>query len=488
MQTFGTESNILAIDIGTSKIIAVVASKEEDGKSSIIGIGEEKSQGIEKGKIKDLEKATICIKRAVHKAQEVAGTHIKKAYITISGAITRSMNSSGSININSGEIDTKEIASVLNTSKIQANLPSEFEVIHILPRYFKVDEQDKLKNPIGMTGKRLEVKTRIIMTQTSLLNNIRKVISSCGLEIANFVLNGYASSLALINQSDKNFGICLVDIGGGVSDIVVYSGGTIHYDDFLAVGSHHITTDIAKTFNCAPKSAETIKRQYGTLRKIEDENDEELSINIPQNNSSESAKKHIIRIQQVLHARVEETLILSKEKIENSGYAAMLGSGIVITGGMTKIPGFEPFAKKIFEGFNIKIGIPDNRSSEFTNFSDPTKASIIGLVNYALTDEPEFEIDSNNKLRAKVTIETKSNPKPNINIDKTKEEFYNPKVDTQKETHAQDTQNPKAKQNSAPFFANQHAKDESQKKKFVELNLNDNGDKKSIWAKIVDFF
>jgi cell division protein FtsA len=443
------ENSVLAIDIGSSKVIAVVANKEDNGKVSIIGIGEERTQGVEKGKIKDLEKATHCVKKAVYKAQDVAGTSIKKAFVTVSGAMTRSTNSSGSININSGEIDTKEIASVLNMSKIQVNLPSEFEVIHILPRYFKLDEQDKLKNPIGMTGKRLEVTTRIVMAQTSLLNNIRKVISSCGLEVENFVLSGYASAQALIKQSDKNFGICLVDIGGGVSDILVYSGGTIHYDDFLAVGSNHITTDLAKIFNSTPQVAENVKRQYGTLRPLNSEDEQEQSVNIPQNNGKENIKKNLLRIQQIIHARVEETLILILEKVKSSGYSNMLGSGIVITGGMTKISGFESFAKKVFQGFNVTIGTPDDIGSEFSNFSDPTKAAIVGLVNYATTDEPDFEIDSNNNLRAKVTIETKSNPKPNININKTKEDFYNPKLGQKEEEESFGNETEEIKQTSS---------------------------------------
>jgi cell division protein FtsA len=472
-----SENNILAVDIGSSKIIAVVVAKEDDGAISIIGIGEEKSEGIEKGKIIDLEKATMSLNKAVKKAQNVANTHIQEVFITVSGAITRSVNSRGSININTGEIDTKEIANVLNTSKIQANLPSEFEILHILPRYFKVDEQEKLKNPIGMTGKRLEVETRIVMAQTSLLNNLRKIVSSCGLEIKNFVLSGYASSLSLINQSDKNFGMALVDIGGGVSDIVVYSGGTINFDDFIAVGSNHITNDIAKHFSSSPKVAENIKRQHGTLVPFDED---ELELHVPQNNNDENNKNNILRIQHIIHARVEETLILINEKIKDSGYADMLGSGVIITGGMTKIAGFEKFASKVFGDLNVIVGIPKDNGSDFVNFSDSTKSAILGLVEYATTNKPDFEIDSNNQLRAKITIETKSNPKTDINIDKIKDAFYSTSQDTSYKSSVDDS--------DKSVLNNTSNDTSSSKKKFVDLDPKKGNDKKSIWAKIVDLF
>jgi cell division protein FtsA len=307
------------------------------------------------------------------------------------------------------------------------------------------------------------------------LNNLRKIVSSCGLEIKNFVLSGYASSMSLISQSDKNFGTALVDIGGGVSDIIVYSGGTINYDDFIAVGSNHITNDIAKLFSSTPKVAENIKRQHGTLVPFDDE---DVNINIIQGDNDKTNKNNLLRIQQIIHARVEETLILISEKIKNSGYANMLGSGVIITGGMTKIAGFESFANKVFGGLNVTIGIPQDSESDFVNFNDSTKSAILGLIDYATTNKPEFEIDSNNQLRAKISIETKSNPKTDINIDKIKDAFYNTAQNDDYENNNYNQQN--NNENSTNPL--------NQKKKFVDLDPKKENDKKSIWAKIVDLF
>ncbi|MDE6958201.1 MAG: cell division protein FtsA, partial [Helicobacter apodemus] len=238
------EQTILGIDIGSTKICAIIATSK-DNVPHIIGTGCHKSQGLKKGSITNIEQASRAIKNAVNDAKRVAGTTIDKAVISISGVYTRSVNSSGIVNIPNNEIGIKEINRVIQTALYNASIPSEYEVIHILPYNFKLDEQDFIDDPMGMTGGRLEVFVRIVTVQKSSLGNLRKAVKAAGVEIENIVLSAYASSIAVLSEDEKELGVACIDMGGSTCELMIHAGNSMRYNDFLGVGSNHITNDLA---------------------------------------------------------------------------------------------------------------------------------------------------------------------------------------------------------------------------------------------------
>ena len=236
---------VLAIDIGSTKVCALIAEIDDDNNAQIIGAGIAKAQGLRKGSITNIELASKSIKSALNDAKRVAGTELRSAIVTISGAYTKSLNSSGIVNIPNKEITLNEIQRVMHTSLYNANIPNEFEVLHALPYNFKVDDQDFIEDPLGMNAARLEVETHIITTQKSNLNNLRKAVKAAGVDVESVVLSGYASAIAVLNADEKELGAAVVDMGGNTSNIVIHSGHAIRYNDFLGVGSNHITNDLS---------------------------------------------------------------------------------------------------------------------------------------------------------------------------------------------------------------------------------------------------
>ena len=235
---------ILGIDIGSSKICAIIAEKNDEG-IHIIGAGISKSQGLKKGIITNIELASKSIRNALNDAKRVAGTHLEKAIISISGAYTKSIDSYGVVNIPGKEIGIREINRVMQMADHNANIPIEYEKLHILPYNFKVDDQEFIDDPLGMNGTRLEVQTHIITAQKSSLSNLKKAVISAGVEIENIVLNGYASSIAVLNEDERELGVAVIDIGGATCNLVIHAGNSIRYNDFLGIGSNNITSDLS---------------------------------------------------------------------------------------------------------------------------------------------------------------------------------------------------------------------------------------------------
>lgn len=243
---------ILAIDIGSTKICAIIAEVGNDKSISITGAGVCKAQGLKKGSITNIELASRSIKTALNDAKRVSGSDAAKtAIVSISGAYTKSVNSSGIVNIQNKEVSFKEIERVMQASLYNANIPNEYEVLHALPYNFKVDDQDYIEDPLGMNASRLEVDTHIITTQKSNLNNLRKAVRGAGIEVENIVLSGYASSIATLNQDEKELGVALIDMGGHTSNLVIHSGNSIRYNEFLGVGSNHVTSDLSMALHTA---------------------------------------------------------------------------------------------------------------------------------------------------------------------------------------------------------------------------------------------
>lgn len=390
-------NTILGIDIGSTKICAVIA-EERDDDLFVIGAGISKSQGLKKGVVTNIDLTSKTIKNAVNDAKRVAGTNFSKAIISISGVYTKGINSSGIVNIPNNEITIKEIHRVMNTAIYNANILSEYEIIHVLPYNFKLDEQNFIDDPLGMTGNRLEVFVHIVTAQKTNLNNLKKAVSGAGIDIENIVLNGYASSISVIREDEKELGVAIIDMGGATCNLVIHSLNSIKYSDFLGVGSSNITNDLSYAFHTPISVAEKIKVEYGSL--IEEEGDAQKILELPIIGDEHSTKEvSFIDIQNIIRARVEETLIILAKKIEQSG--EQLGAGIVLTGGMTKLKGIKELAGTIFEDMPIKIARPKEINGVFNSLKDPSYSSVVGLILYGLGRSTPYEIDSNKTLNFK---------------------------------------------------------------------------------------
>jgi cell division protein FtsA len=402
---------ILSVDIGSTKVCAIIAQKSEEGVK-ILGAGISKSQGIKKGIITNIELASRAIKHAINDAKRVAGTHYDKVIVSISGAYTKSVDSYGVVNVPNKEIGIKEINRVLQMADHNANIPHEYEKLHVLPYSFKVDEHPNIDDPLGMNGSRLEVQVHIITVLKSSLNNLKKAVKSASLEIDNIVLNGYASSIAVLNDDEKELGVAMIDLGGATSNIIVHLGNSIRYNDFLGVGSNNITNDLSMALHTPIGAAERVKIDYGSLRS--DSNDIiELPI-IGDESSSNDVSLEIIT--NVIYARVEETLMIIAKSIEESGFDEQLGAGVVLTGGLTKLDGIRELAQAIFNNLPVRLAKPNEHNIEgmFDTLKGPEFSTSIGLLLYGAGKFTPYEMDSNGKLRYKDEVIESSNKSKEI--------------------------------------------------------------------------
>ncbi|MBU1642238.1 cell division protein FtsA [bacterium] len=387
--------SVLAIDIGSTKICAIIANIDADNHIQIIGAGIAKAQGLKKGSITNIELASKSIKSALADAKRVAGTDIKKATVSISGAYTKSLVSSGIVNIPNKEITLKEIERVMRTSLYNANIPNEYEVLHTLPFNFKVDDQDYIEDPLGMNASRLEVETHIITTQKSNFNNLRKAVRAAGVEVENVVLSGYASAIAVLNDDEKELGVGVVDMGGSTSNIVIHAGNSIRFNDFLGVGSNHITNDLSMALHTPLNVADSVKIQYGSLRTPNNDLIE-LPI-IGDENSTHEVSLEVVH--NVIYARVEETLMIIAQSLQKSGLKEQMGAGIVLTGGFTNMDGLRELASAIFDNMPVRIAKPREVEGLFDQLRNPAYSGAIGLLRYEANGYSLYEVDVNKKMR-----------------------------------------------------------------------------------------
>ena len=386
---------ILSIDIGSTKICAIIAQINDDDSIQVIGAGTTKAQGLKKGSITNIELASKSIKTAVADAKRVAGSDIKKAVVSISGAYTKSLNSNGIVNIPNKEISFKEIERVMQTSLYNANIPNEFEVLHALPFNFKVDDQDFIEDPLGMNASRLEVETHIITTQKSNLNNLKKAVRGAGIEVENVILNGYASSIATINADEKELGVAVIDMGGNTSNITIHVGNSIKYNDFLGVGSNHVTSDLSMALHTPLNVADAVKLNYGSL--LTPTNDLiELPIIGDETNTHEVSLEVV---HNVIFARVEETLMILAQFIENSGLKEQMGAGVILTGGFSQMEGIRDLAIATFGSMPVRVAKPVELDGLFDNLRGAEYSSAVGLVLYSASAYTPYEIDVNKKVR-----------------------------------------------------------------------------------------
>lgn len=384
---------VLAIDIGSTKICAIIAEIEE-GKVQIQGHGIAKSQGIKKGAITNIELASKAIKKAINDAKRIAGSNITSATVSISNAYAKSLNSTGVVNIPHKDISIKEINRVMQTALYNANVPNEYEVVHVLPYNFRVDDQDFIEDPFSMNASRMEVDVNIIMTQKSNLLNLKKAVRSAGVEIDGIVLSGYASAIATMDEDEKELGVAVIDLGGQTSNLVIHTGNSIRYNDFLGVGSNHITNDLSMALHTPLQIAENVKIRHGNLIETSNEIIELPIIGDEENRNNVSLEI----VHSVIFARVEEALMILAKSLEKSALKEQIGAGIILTGGMTKLKGIRELAQSIFPAMPVRIGKPSDIDGLFDELKDPAYSTVIGLLLYKAGEHTQYEINFQQEL------------------------------------------------------------------------------------------
>ena len=417
---------ILAIDIGSTKICAIIA-EIVDSKVKILGHGITKSQGIKKGAITNIELSSKAIKKAINDAKRISGSSLSSATVSISYAYAKSLLSTGVVNIPHKDISIKELNRVMQTALYNANVPNEYDVVHVLPYNFRVDEQDSIEDPFGMNASRMEVDANIIITQKSNLSNLKKAVHSAGIEIDGIVLSGYASALATMDEDEKELGAAVIDLGGQTSNFVIHTGNSIQYNDFLGVGSNHITNDLSMALHTPLQIAEDVKLRHGNL--IETSNE---TIELPIIGDEEKRNNVSLEIvHSVIFSRVEEALLILSISLDKSSLKDKIGAGIILTGGMTKLKGIRELAQSIFTAMPVRVAKPSNKiEGLFEELKDPAFSTVVGLLLYKAGEHTQYEIDFQQKLLHSKDVQEES--LKNIKISNTITEVEDTKALKQK--------------------------------------------------------
>ena len=368
---------IVGLDIGTTKICAIVGNLTEDG-IDIVGIGTSPSKGLRKGVVINIESTVAAIKKAIEEAELMAGCEIKSVYAGIAGGHIKGFNSQGVIAIKNREVSPEDVKRVIEAAKAIA-IPMDREVIHILPQEFIIDDQDGIREPLGMSGVRLEAKVHIVTGAVASAQNIVKSCNRAGLEVADIVLEQLSSSEAVLSADEKELGVALVDIGGGTTDIAIFVDGAIKHTSVLSLGGNHLTNDIAVGLRTPMAEAERIKQKYGCCLSSLVGKDE--TIEVP---SVGGRKPRVLSRQllcEILEPRVEEIFTLVNREIVKSGLEDMIASGVVITGGSTILEGMPELAEQIFN-LPVRRGLPQKIGGLIDVVNSPVYATGVGLVVY----------------------------------------------------------------------------------------------------------
>ena len=379
---------IVGLDIGTSKIMAIVGDVGADGEINVLGIGSSTSRGLKRGVVVNIDSTIDAIQKAINDAEMMADCQIHSAYTSISGSHISSLNSHGVVAIRNREVTQADIDRVIEAAKAVA-MPADQQVLHILPQEFIIDGQTGIKEPLGMTGVRLEVKVHIVTASISATQNVAKCVRQCGVEIADIVLSPLAASNAVLSDDEKELGVCVVDIGGGTTDIAIYTEGSITHSASIPVAGDQVTNDVAVALRVPAQLAEEIKVK-NACTVIQTTNGKEM-INIPGAGNRTTRSVPQKALAEVVEARYEEILELVNYQIQKSGLANSISAGIVLTGGAINLPGIVELTESIL-GKSVRRGKPRNATGMTDAVENPGCATAMGLIVYGYQQsEQEYE-------------------------------------------------------------------------------------------------
>jgi len=371
---------VVAIDIGTSKVVTLVGEVMEGNTINVVGFGSHPSQGLKRGVVVNIESTVQSIQRSVEDAELSAGCEIYAAYTGIAGSHIRSINSHGIVAIRDREVTQGDVDRVIDAAKAVA-IPADQKILHILPQEFIIDHQDSIREPIGMSGVRLEAKVHIITGAVSAAQNIVKCLKQCGLTANDIVLEQFASSQSILTEDEKELGVCMIDIGGGTTDIAIFTDGAIRHTAVIPIAGDQVTNDIAIALRTPARNAEDIKLKYAcALQELADNNQ---MIDIP--TLADRPVKHVSKraLAEVVEARYEELFSLVAAEIRRSGLEDFLAAGLVITGGASKVEGAIELAERVFK-MPIRLGVPQCVMGAQEIVNNPIYATGIGLLIHGL--------------------------------------------------------------------------------------------------------
>ncbi len=376
-----TEGNmIVGLDIGTSKVVAIVGEVDADGGLNIVGIGRHKSRGLKKGTVVNIESTVQSIQRAVEEAELMAGCQIHSVYAGIAGKHIRSMNSHGIVAIRDKEVYPADIERVIDAAQAVA-IPADQKVLHILPQEYIIDSQEGVKEPLGMSGVRLEAKVHLVTCATNAAQNIEKCIRRCGLETDEIILEQLASSYSVLTEDEKELGVCLIDIGGGTTDIAIFTEGAIRHTGVIPIAGDQVTNDIAMALRTPTENAEELKIKYACALSQLASPDE--MIKVPSVGDRPSRELSRRALADVVEPRYDELFHLIQAELRHSGFEDMLAAGLVFTGGTSKMEGVAELAEEIFH-MPVRIGMPYEVSGLVDIVRNPTYSTGVGLLMYGL--------------------------------------------------------------------------------------------------------
>jgi cell division protein FtsA len=368
---------IVGLDIGTSKVVAIVCEATDDG-IEIIGIGSHPSRGLKKGVVVNIESTVQSIQRAVEEAELMAGCEIHSVYAGIAGSHIRSLNSHGIVAIRDSEVAQGDVDRVIDAARAVA-IPADQKMLHVLPQEFIIDNQEGITEPIGMSGVRLEAKVHIVTGAVSAAQNIVKCVRRCGLEVDDIILEQLASSYAVLSEDEKGLGVCLVDIGGGTTDIAVFTDGAIRHTAVIPIAGDQVTNDIAVALRTPTQYAEEIKIKYGcALTQIASPQE---SIEVPGVGERRPRRMARQTLAEVIEPRYDELFTLVQAELRRSGFEDLIAAGIVLTGGSSKMEGVVELAEEVFH-MPVRLGMPQNVSGLSEVVRNPIHSTGVGLLIY----------------------------------------------------------------------------------------------------------
>ncbi len=371
---------IVALDVGTSKVVAIVGEVNAENEIEIIGIGSHPSRGMKKGVVVNIESTVQSIQRAVEEAELMAGCQIHSVHAGIAGSHIKSLNSHGIVAIRDKEVTNGDVDRVIDAARAVA-IPADQKIIHVLPQEFIIDNQEGIREPVGMSGVRLEAKVHLVTGAVSAAQNIIKCVRRCGLEVDDIILEQLASSYAVVSEDEKELGVCLVDIGGGTTDIAVFSEGAIRHTAVIPIAGDQVTNDIAVAMRTPSQYAEDIKIKYACALTQLANADE--SIEVPSVGDRPARRLARQTLAEVVEPRYEELFTLVQAELRRSGFEDICAAGVVLTGGTSKMEGAVELAEEIFH-MPVRLGVPQGVAGLVDVVRNPIYATGVGLLLFGL--------------------------------------------------------------------------------------------------------
>ncbi|GAB3092981.1 cell division protein FtsA [Pseudomaricurvus hydrocarbonicus] len=379
---------VVGLDIGTSKVVAIVGELSTDGELEIVGIGSHRSSGLKKGVVVNIESTVQSIQRAVEEAELMAGCQIHSVYAGIAGNHIRSLNSHGIVAIKDREVFSQDLDRVIDAAQAVA-IPADQKILHILPQEYLIDDQEGVKEPLGMSGVRLEAKVHLVTCAVNAAQNIEKCIRRCGLEVEDIILEQLASSYAVLTEDEKELGVCMVDIGGGTTDIAIFTEGSIRHTGVIPIAGDQVTNDIAMALRTPTPHAEEIKIKYAcALAKLTGPDE---TIKVPSVGDREPRDLSRQALAEVVEPRYDELFTLVQAELRRSGYEDLVAAGIVLTGGTSKMEGVIELAEEIFH-MPVRLGAPQNIRGLGDIVDNPIYSTGVGLLQYAKRQQNEGRV------------------------------------------------------------------------------------------------